>query len=98
MSTNPTTSRVSVDDTPTLLIEDVTTPVAKEDGRCTYELYNVGPDVVYLGAEAELDDTGDTGIPLPAGSSRTIAIRLSGKLHGICATGEAAEVAVLRVP
>jgi hypothetical protein len=91
---NPTSTAIEVTDEATLLIDDETAAAAKEDGRCTYEIYNNSGETVYLG---DSDVTDLTGIPLPVGSSRTIAIRLNGQLHGITETGTA-DVRVLRVP
>jgi hypothetical protein len=96
MSINPSTYAITVEDSPTLLIEDTSSAQGvREDGRCTYEVYNNGASTVYLG-DAEVDDT--VGIPLPAGSSRTIAIRFKAVLYGATSAGETAEVRVLRVP
>jgi hypothetical protein len=96
VSLNPEVSQVNVDDTATLLVSDESGPVGRnEDGRMTYELYNVGPDSVFLGA-ADVDS--ESGMPLPANSSRTIAFRFGSKLWGVCASGETADVRVMRVP
>jgi hypothetical protein len=94
---NPNSYRVAITDEITNIVEDDTAPVAKEDGRMTYEIYNLGPGDVYLG-DTELDNTGDTGMPLPVGSSRTIALRIKASISGICLSGETADVAVLQVP
>lgn len=92
MTTNPYTYAVQVTGSPTLVIDDETEPTAREDGRVTCELYNLGPCEVWLGGD---DVSDETGIPLPVNASRTIAIRLNGKLYGL-AYG-AAEVADVRV-
>ena len=91
---NPTSSAIEVTDEPTLIVDDNTAPVAKEDGRCTYEIYNMGPEDVYLGGD---DVTDATGIPLPVNASRTIAIRISAEIYGITSSGTA-DVRVLQVP
>jgi hypothetical protein len=96
MSLNPTTSAVAVEDEAILVIDDATAPTGRgEDGRISYEIYNNGPNTCYLGAS---DVTTSTGIPLPAGSSRSISIRHYGKVYAICATSNTADVRVLMVP
>lgn len=92
---NPSTYAVAVDDTGATIIEDNTAPVAKEDGRCTYLVQNLGPDPVYLGgAEVAVGD----GFELATGGVFTIAIRLGADLYGITDTGDAADVRVVKVP
>lgn len=96
MSINPSTSAVAVGTSAVAVINDATTPVgAHEDGRITYELYNVGPNTCYLGAS---NVTTSTGIPLPANSSRSLSVRHNAELYAICASAESASVRVLVVP
>jgi len=98
MTINPNSTRVAVTDEATAIIEDESKPVGvKEDGRVTYVISNTGGSDVYVGDD-ELDDTGDTGLPIPSGATLTIALRMQAKLYGICANGESSEVAILQVP
>lgn len=76
-----------------MLVNDSTEPAAKEDGRCTYEIFNDSSETVFLGGA---DVTVESGIPLPPGTSRTIGLRIKGRIFGIAA--EAATVRVMRVP
>lgn len=93
---NPTSTAIEVTDTPVLVVEDTSSAQGvREDGRCTYEIYCSGAYTVYLGDETATDAT---GIPLPPGSSRTIAIRFKATLHAVTAAGDVSEVRVLRVP
>jgi hypothetical protein len=94
MSINIETSAVSLTaDVVTKVVDDQTAPKAREDGRCTYEIYNDSAHTVYLGGASV---TTSTGIPLPAGTSRTIALRLQGEVFAISASN--ASVRVMRVP
>lgn len=93
---NPTCVKFLIENnTPQLIIDDVTTPAAKEDGRCTYEVFNIGPDECFLG-DAQV--TGADGMPLPAGSSRTFAIRLQGHLFARGIVGSVSDLRVMRTP
>ena len=93
---DPTTEQYTIENnTPQLIIDDSTAPAAKEDGRCTYEVYNIGPDQCFLGSTQV---TSADGMPLPAGSSRTIAIRLNGKLYARGIVGSVSDVRVMRTP
>jgi hypothetical protein len=74
-------------------VADQTVPRAKEDGRCTYEIYNDSNETVYLGGS---DVSVENGIPLPPSTSRTIALRIQGRIFGVAA--ETASVRVMRVP
>lgn len=94
-SINPSSSAVAAGSTRVQVVNDTTAPVAKEDGRATYEIYNAGPDVCYLGGA---DVTAANGQPLPPLSARTIAIRLGGKLWAVCASEGTADLRVLRIP
>jgi hypothetical protein len=96
MTINPTVTQVSATDTPALVVADASVPVGRnEDGRTSYEIYNNGSAEVYLGA-ANVSDA--TGMPLPAGASRSISVRFTAKIWVVCATGETSDVRVLRVP
>lgn len=96
MSVDPTCVKFTIsNNTPQLIVNDATTPAAKEDGRCTYEVYNIGPDTCYLGSTQV---TSADGMPLPAGSSRTIAIRLKGKLYARGIVGSVSDIRVMRTP
>lgn len=54
---------------------------AAKDGRITYEFYNNGSAVVYLGGADTV--TTSNGIPLAVGGSRTIDLRLGAVVYGI---------------
>ena len=97
MSINPSSYQITVQDTPTLVIEDETSAVGpREDGRCTYEMFNLGPCEVYIGDD---EVTYGTGIPLPVNASRTISIRHHAVLYAVAdGAAETADVRVLRVP
>lgn len=97
MSTNPSTYAVQVTGSPTIIIDDETTSDgAHPDGKVSYEIYNLGPCEVWLGDDEVTDET---GIPLPVNASRTIAIRMHGKLYGLAyGQAEVADVRVLVVP
>lgn len=97
MSINPYSYQITVQDTPTAVIEDETSAVgAHEDGRITYELFNLGPCEVYLGDD---EVTYGTGIPLPVNASRTISLRHRGVFYAVAdGAAETADVRILVVP
>jgi hypothetical protein len=95
MSINPTTAAVQVTAEGTLVVSDASTPTGRnEDGRITYEVFNVGDATVYLGAA---DVTASTGQPLPTGAARTMSLRFGAKVWAVTASGTA-DVRVMRVP
>ena len=94
MNTDPTAEAVSVGASPVILIEDATSPAAKEDGRCTYIVFNnSGADAIYLG---DADVTLASGLPVPPQAATVIDIRLGGKLWAVAAA--TTDVRVMRVP
>jgi hypothetical protein len=93
---NPSSYNVAVNDSVTQIIEDESAPKAKEDGRVTYLVQNLGPDPVYLGNSEVVHYE---GFELAVGGTLTIAIRLGGDLFGVCdGVACTADVRVLVVP
>ena len=93
---NPSAEAKSVTATKSLVVNDDSTPTGRnEDGRITYEIYNLGPNTIFLGSS---NVTAANGQPLPINAARTFSVRFNAKIWAVCDTGDTADVRVLKVP
>ena len=64
-----------------------------KDGRITYQILNNGNVTIYLGDE---NVTTNSGMPLPAGATMGINLRLGGKVYAI-STSSSQDIRIMKV-
>lgn len=94
MSANISSHLKTVTTSPTRLAKATNVAAAGRDGRITFEFHNSSNQTLYMGGPTV---TVETGMPLPPGASRTIALALYGEAYAIAEEGTAT-VRVMKVP
>ena len=79
MSIQTSATTVGLTASAIISVEDFSS--AAKDGRTTYEVYNNGTSVIYLGGSNAV--TTANGIPVPAKASRTLDLRLGSVIYAI---------------
>lgn len=94
MSASISTRVKTVGTSPVRLARVTNVAAAGKDGRVTYEFHNASDTIIYMGGPTV---TVQTGMPLPPGGSRTIALSLFGEAYGITTEPDKI-VRVMKVP
>lgn len=94
MSATISTDLKTVGTSPVRLARVTNSAAAGKDGRVTYEFHNSSNATVFMGGPTV---TVETGMPLPSGGSRTIALGLYGEAYAVAAE-ESKTVRVMKVP
>jgi hypothetical protein len=93
MSVTPSSTNVTVGQTASVIVTVDDFGSGSGDGRITYQILNNGNDTLYLG-DSEL--TTSNGMPIPAGGTMAINMRLGSVLYAI-SDGISQDIRIMKV-
>lgn len=94
MSASPSTQAFAIGTSAVRVVHNTDVAASGSDRRVSFEVANLGPEIVYVGGPGVTDST---GAPLPPGSARTFSLLLNGEVWAVAATASQ-DVRVLKVP